>query len=360
MKIGIIAANNIRYSPYIFFYTDILARNGIEFELIYPDRNGIDESFDGIAHCLPWNKKLPTLLNYALYAKAVTKVVRKRKYDALIILTSVNAAYLALWLKHNYSARYIVDIRDYSHENIPPYYYLESVAVRNSVMNVISSAKFTEFLPHADYSVCHNIGNDVAHHSDYSFCKAEGVIRIGYVGSLSYIDQCNRLMKLVAKDERFALDYYGSSNAEPTLKEYAKQLSCERIQFHGAYSAHEKATIIQNVNILFNAYGNGIPLLDCALSNKLYDSLIHKKPILTCPSTYMTEMGGPLAFPIKLVEERTLDRLYDWYTGIDSHEVEVYAERTLMEVVQEHEATKRMIATKLLVLKEKRIKEMKD
>ena len=351
MRIGIIAANNIRYSPYIFFYTDILSKNNIEYELIYPDRNGFEERFDGTSHTLPWNRKLPTLLNYAIYSNAVKRVIKRRGYDALIVLTSVNAAYLALWLKRNYAKRYIVDIRDYSHENIPPYYYLESIALRNSLMNVISSAKFTEFLPAADYSVCHNLNQDDAEQADYSFCKAEDVIRIGYVGALAYVDQCNRLMKLVAEDERFSLDYYGSSVSEPVLKEYAQQLCCDRIRFHGAYSASEKAAIIQKTDILFNAYGNGIPLLDYALSNKLYDSLIHRKVILTCPNTFMTEMGGPLAFPIDLSSAKTLDELYDWYRGIDGHEVETFARQALETVLRENNATKGKIADELLKLK---------
>ena len=57
MCVGIIAANNIRYSPYIFFYTDILSKNNIEYELIYPDRNGLEENFDGVSCTLPWNSK---------------------------------------------------------------------------------------------------------------------------------------------------------------------------------------------------------------------------------------------------------------------------------------------------------------
>lgn len=352
MRVGIIAANNIRYSPYIFFYTDIMSKNSIEYELIYPDRSGLEENFDGVSHTLPWNSKMPTLLNYALYSNSVIKVIKLRKYDALIVLTGVNAAYLGLWLKRNYAKRYIVDIRDYSHENILPYFKLESMAVQNSLMNVISSAKFTEFLPKADYSVCHNVNQTEAEHADYSFCKANGIIRIGYVGALSYIDQCKRLMKLVAVDQRFSLDFYGSSVSEPILKEYAQELGCDCIRFHGAYSGSEKAAIIQSVDILFNAYGNGIPLLDYALSNKLYDSLIHKKPILTCANTYMTEMGGPLAFPIDLSTTGTLDELYDWYMRIDGHAVKMFAEETLSFALQENNSTRERIAVQLMTLKQ--------
>lgn len=347
MRVAIIAANNIRYSPYIFFYTDILTKAGMSYELIYPDRNGIEERFEGIAHALPWHGHLPTMLSYALYAKEVIKVVKRQQYDALIVLTGVNAAYLALWLKRHDAQKYVVDIRDFSHENIRVYRALESVAVHHSLMNVISSVKFKQFLPDAAYHVCHNCDPADAERAVHSFSKAEGQVRIGYVGSLSYVEQCQQLMKLVAQDERFCLEFYGTSKAESVLQEYAKQLSCSRICFHGGYAPCEKAEIIGKVDILFNAYGNGTPLLDCALSNKLYDALIHKKAILTCPNTYMTEMGGCMAFPIDLAEDNTLDALYEWYRELDGEQLVRYADGVLAEVLRENAMTKAAIAEKL-------------
>lgn len=350
MQVAIIAANNLRYSPYIFFYTDIMERAGIAYEVIYPNRNGLDERFSGTAHVLPWRNHLPAIVNYARYAAAVKKVVKRRKYDALIVLTGVNAAYLGSWLKRNYAGKYIVDIRDYSHENIHPYYRMESIAVKHSLLNVISSKRFTQFLPKAEYSICHNCNQEDAKRAAHSFSKAHGHIRIGYVGALSYIDQCERLMNLVAKDERFSLDYYGTSKAEPVLQAYAQRLACNRICFHGAYSPRDKAAILPKVDILFNAYGHGIPLLDCALSNKLYDALIYKKPILTCPNTYMTEIAGVMAFPIELAESGTLDALYDWYMGIDGKVLVDDADGLLAEILHEHAMTQNKVAAALLAL----------
>lgn len=353
MRIGIIAANNIRYSPYIFFYIDILAKAGMEYELIYPNRNKIEERFEGITHVLPWNRQLPTMLSYAIYAKKVIKVIKRRRYDALIVLTGVNAAYLALWLKRHYAEKYVVDIRDFSHENVRVFRALESVAVHHSLINVISSMRFKQFLPDAEYRVCHNCNPKDADQAVHSFCKGDGQVRIGYVGSLSYVEQCERLMKLVAQDERFCLEFYGTSKAESVLQEYGKQLSSNRICFHGGYSPCEKAEIIGRVDILFNAYGNGTPLLDCALSNKLYDALIYKKAILTCPNTYMTEVGGPMAFPIDLAGESTLDALYEWYRGIERDQLVRYADSVLVEVLHENAMTKDAITAKLLTLDEK-------
>ena len=348
MRAAIVAANNIRYSPYIFFYTEILKTINLPYELIVPDRNGLNEESNGPVILIPWNNKLPTIINYFKYTHCVKRILRKEKYDLVIALTGINAAFLGAWLKRNFRKRYIVDIRDYSHENIYPYYALERTAVNNSLMNVISSRKFTEFLPESKYLVCHNIDDKT--HEKKQFKKNSAPICIGYVGGLSYVDQCTKMMKLVSEDSRFTLEFFGTSDQEQVLKNNAEELQCNRIKFHGGYVPEEKAGILSRVDILFNAYGSGIPLLDCALSNKLYDSFIHKKPILTCAGTYMTEMAGPLAFPIDLSDNTALDQLYNWYQKINGTVVDEYADRMIDSIRKENDTTKQMIAESILAL----------
>ena len=341
MRAGIIAANNIRYSPYIFFYTKILESINVEYDLIFPDRNGIQESDEYVAYELPWNNRIPRVINYLWYSHRVKKILDKNKYDIIIALTGVNAAFLGMWLKKHYRRRYFIDIRDYSHENFFPFYLMEKEAVTNSMMNIISSRKFTEFLPKSNYSVCHNFNeeNRIITH----FRRANEPIRIGYVGGLSYVEQCTKLMRLVAADPRFTFEFYGTSEMERILKENAENLHCSRIVFHGGYIPSEKAGIIQGVDILFNAYGNGCPLLDYALSNKLYDALAYKKPILTCAGTYMTEMAGPLAFPIELNDENALNDLYKWYQELDEQYIDQYASELMDTIVEENHRTMELI-----------------
>lgn len=340
MRACIIAANNIRYSPYIFFYTNILNSINIQYELIIPDRNGLQEAFDKPLHVLPWSKSCGTLQNYIMYTNAIKKELKKEKFDIIIVLTSVLATFLSIWLKKYYSGKYIVDIRDYTHENIYPYYLLEKIAVENSMMNIISSKRFMDFLPKATYYVCHNNNAILSIEKKYHFQQMNEPIRIGYVGSFFYADQCKKLMHLVSKDTRFRFDFYGTSDQETELKETARTLNSDLIEFHGAYEPKEKESIIENVDILFNAYGNGCPLLDCALSNKLYDALMYRKPILTSPGTYMSEMAGPLAFPIDLANENALDDLFAWYRKLDGQLIEEYSSKQLLSIEQENVETK--------------------
>ena len=207
--IGIIAANNIRISPYIFFYTNILESLKVKYELIYPDRNNYIDSFSGKAYKIEWNNKIPSAVNYALYARKVINIVNRRKYSKLIVLTSINATYLSLWLKRKYNRKFVVDIRDYTYENLIPYAFLEKIAFYAAGLRIISSERFKEFLPNnMDYLVCHNISIDSETRPD-KWKKQHGIITIGYIGSVAYAENAGKLIKLVRNDKRFKFHIYG-------------------------------------------------------------------------------------------------------------------------------------------------------
>lgn len=334
MKIGIIAANNIRYSPYIFFYTHILDEIGVNYELIYPNRMKVDDEFDHPAHIIKWNTKLPVALSYYVYASDVKKIVKREKYDFLIVLTMNNAVYLAQWLKNNYRQKYILDIRDYTHENIDLYFHFEKIAVENSLLNVISSKKFESFLPIGNYLTCHNMNSGI--NQNVPVIKRNGTITIAYIGKGGYLNNCLSLCDAVSNDKRFRFVFYGLNIIPEELKKYGE---CDNITFNGVFLPKEKEAIILSSDILFNVYGNGIPLLDYALSNKLYDSFVYRKPILTSPNTYMSEVAGPYAFDVDLNKAVNLNDLYEWYTNLDETLIDDYAKSKIAEFKAEGEQT---------------------
>ena len=338
--VGIIAANNIRFSPYIQYYTRILDKLGVSYELIYPDRMNVEDSFSSTSHVLSWNKKMPTPLAYYDYSRSVKSVITDRQYKLLIVLTTNNAVYLATWLKKKYNKKYILDIRDYTHENIPIYFALEKIAVNHSLLNVISSRKFTSFLPSGEYVVCHNMNPTDS--IDTPVINLDKPISIGYVGKGAYLDNCAKICKKVCSDSRFRFSFYGISKIPEELETYRQY---NNIDFHGLFLPNEKEAIIQNIDILFNVYGNGKPLLDHALSNKLYDALSYGKPILTSPGTYMSEVAGPYAFDVDFTRESFLDDMYMWYINLNPETLVSYVRHTLKEFENEGKQTEDIIVS---------------
>ena len=65
-------------------------------------------------------KKIPSFIRYKLFAQ---KIIRQNKYDKLIVLHSTPGLVL-LNILRKYKNKFILDYRDFSHENI--YLYRET------------------------------------------------------------------------------------------------------------------------------------------------------------------------------------------------------------------------------------------
>lgn len=347
MLIGVIAANSLWVSPYVFYYTKLLDELGLDYEIVVPDRTPNEkEAYNSRLVTLPWDPRKHPLFNYIRYSGDVRKLALE-KYDFLVVLTTLNGVFCCPWLKKHFDRRYILDIRDYTHENHPAYFALERAAVRHSALNVISSSKFRTFLPAGDYQVCHNITTP-PRTEDFHFQKANGQVVIGYVGLIAYEEQCRRLMELVHGDDRFAFHFYGTGPAEAALRACAETLEEPRIRFFGPYQPGEKGGIIQKTDILFNAYGNGTAAVRCLLANKLYDALYYRKPLLTSPGTFMAEMGGELAFSSELSDRTALERLWDWYQALDPARADAFASERYAALLAEQRSTNETVRRVLL------------
>lgn len=79
--------------------------------------------------------------NYAAtgYRRYVKKLLKKKKYDSLIILTTQTALILCDVLLASYRHKYIFDYRDKSYEYIKPYGMLVNAVIKASRETVISS-----------------------------------------------------------------------------------------------------------------------------------------------------------------------------------------------------------------------------
>lgn len=332
MKTAIIAFNNLNKSPYVNIYTDFCRANGIEYEVVYPNRDGVQETVDFPLVAFDWDRSKHKMVNFLRFRKLAISYLKETKPDFVIVLTTMPAVLLSGYLGRHYRGRYLVDIRDYTYENVRPYYLLEQYAIKHAAMNVISSPGFRKFLPAAQYSLCQNVSAAYAEGGGAFCCSPENGITIGYVGSIAYKKQCMRLIHLVEQDPRFRFHLYGGEGADSQISDYLAEHPCDRIKAFGPYQPSEKVGIMSKVDILFNAYGFGSKLLDYALSNKLYDSFYMRIPLLTSPNTAMSEEAGAFSFDIDLEHETSLDGLYDWYCAIDGNAFEDYSHNYLQQV----------------------------
>ncbi len=339
MKVSIIAFSNLFRSPYVNIYADFCKKNGLEYEIIFPNRSGMQESADCPLISVPWDRSKKKIFNILAFRKAAIQHLKKAKSDFVIVLTTMPAVLMSGYLARHYKGRYLIDIRDYTYESVFPYYFLEKRAIKNAAMTVISSPGFRKFLPDGEYHLCHNVNALYRDEKGGNFVPTGGdPITIGYVGSIGYKSQCLKLIKLVEQDERFCFDFYGEEGADGQISAYLKENPCDRIKMYGAYKPQEKVGIMEKVDILFNAYGNGNKLVDYALSNKLYDSFYMRIPLLTSPNTAMSEEAGDYSFDIDFETMTSLDALYEWYRAIDANSFDQYSEQYLQQVFSSQDA----------------------
>lgn len=323
MKIGIIGFSNLRFMPYLHYYTDILDRYDVEYEIIYWNRRGLGEEWctktfafmEKIEDSAPKVTKINAMLRFRRFAKS--KIV-DRKYDFLIILTTIPAIILGDYIKRAYPNKYVVDIRDYTYERLYIYRNILKGILKKAAMRVISSPALKNFLPMDDYIVCHNLS--IPKNSDRNIRakkpRNKRVINISYIGAIAYFAEVIKLLDAIANDSRFVFSFYGSGVDEQALKKYCLSNGINNVYFHGMYHPSEKEAFYGETDVVYNAYGNVSLLGRYSLSNKLYDAAWYRIPILVSPVTAMSEMAGYMGFEVDCTKPTIADELYKWYNEL--------------------------------------------
>lgn len=353
-RVGVLLFQNMRYAPFLKMYQSILDELGVEYDIIYYNR---DKTLNEISndHFIPINwrgkgtvaaSKIEKLLNFTcIYPRQASSIIQERQYDFLIVLTTFPAVLLSGILQKKYSKHYIVDIRDYTKEFFRPYYLIESKVLSKAALRIISSVGYKNFLPSFDYVLCHNMDNTLSNTVLKPFNKkTKGRIKIAYIGSISYERQCKQLIDLVCLDERFEFHFYGNEANGTIISEYIHNLGNKRIVMHGPFLSTEKERLYELSDIIFNCYGNDRTLVKYAISNKFYDGAVYRKPLLVTPNTSMATLSGDYAFALDLERITSLDDLYLWYINIDKTGFEHYTESVLELATRDNnDAIKRIV-----------------
>lgn len=355
-RVGIIIFNNLRYAPYVKFYTDTFSgQKDIEYEIIYYNRDRkLNEPVDEHHIPIPWfgkgtnsASKIEKSINFAIWRKHICTLLKKKKYDFIIVLTTTAGVLLEKYLSNAYDGKYIFDIRDYTKEHIKQFYNAEKKVIQHSKLNIISSPAFKKFLPEGDYRICHNLS--IANEAGIKYTKNISLpIQISYIGSISYEEQCIKLIRLVNEDERFSFVFYGNENTSHKVSKEIKSLNNARIKMMGPFFPDEKKQIYSKSSLVFNCYGNKTPLVLHAISNKHYDGALYRTPILNSPGTIMDELAGEYGYALDLDNISNLDTLYNWYVNLDENLYNKYAEKVINSAKEDNKMTSKAVISSIV------------
>lgn len=279
-------------SSYAEYYKEMLKEQGMPYDILYFERymdqyDRMDNEIVYSKYCPTGGskaKKIGTMLEYMMF---VRKTIRKGGYSSLIVLTTVPAVLIADILLRKNKGRYIIDIRDYTHEENPLYYNVVKRVIEGAHSVVLSSAAFKQFLPESNkYVVVHNVANNYVQR-EVSSIKGKDFYTIGFVGSIRYFPENSELIRQIQDRECYRLDYYGTTTQGCDFEGFCKSINAQRVTFHGKYENAEKNKIYENIDIINAIYGVAGLETTTAIPNRFYDAAIYKCPIIVSKGTYL-------------------------------------------------------------------------
>jgi glycosyltransferase involved in cell wall biosynthesis len=294
--ICIVSMENVKRVPYIGQYVKCLG--GKDFDFLYWDRDCTNDQV-GQKNSFPYCHKVrhgePTLAQkaekltgYIGFKYFASKILKKNGYKRVVCLTGNAAVLVSDVLLGNYSGRFIIDIRDYWHEDNKKYHDIEQRLIEACPCPVISSPAYKEFLGEHDFRIMHNsqILSDeekkVVEHGH------ERPFRIVCAGAAKNLDYDKRVIDCFANDERFILAFRGRGYNQ--LCGYIEERGIMNVEATGEFDFSQTLRQYADADMVLSMYGNGSPYWDYALANKLYFAAQLGLPILVCEKTAMADM----------------------------------------------------------------------
>lgn len=329
MKVALILAGSIWYSPYIRIYTRILDDLGVDYGIISWNRDGEDKP-EGFQYNVPcanghgsagWKA-------YRGYVKFIKKTIKEQAVERIIVFGPQMTCLLSTYLLLYFRDRYMIDYRDLSIEQKKGFKQLFSVMLRFSQANVISSPGFKRCLPKRDYCLSHNFDVNAVRAAiseptkgTFDISRDMEVLTIGAIRDFS---SNMEVVKSLANKDGVKMNFVGKGGAADKIADYCKKEGVENVSFTGFYQKHEEAGYVKNATFI-NIFYPRIITHDTALSNRFYNSLIYKKPMIVTSHTTQGDFAAENRLGVAL--ENCIG-LYDaLHSFIEKEDYLEYAER---------------------------------
>ena len=144
MKIAFVFCHPLTYAPYISLYQKVAAEEG--FETVIVNEHEIAEKIGDNHFVYKGNyggNVFNKIKNYIAWRKFVIKTINEQKADKIVFLTAWAPIKLLDKCMTSWKGKYLLDVRDYSHENTAWFRKSEDKVIRNSYFTTISSKGFS-------------------------------------------------------------------------------------------------------------------------------------------------------------------------------------------------------------------------
>ena len=285
MKIAVIGFNTMIRMPYMRYYKRLLEAHGVVADYYCWDRteNGKtlrqDNVIDIKIRC--GEGKIVKIFAMLKWRKKILQNLKREKYDKIIVLTTLPGVLLKKYLLKNYKGKYILDVRDFTYDNIRAYQNAVKELCDNSVKTFISSPGFRQFLLSDNLMQIHNIDVERADYDAPDLSK--NILTLGYIGQIAFEQTCIDLLNRMKGSKYFL--YFAGIYKNDNLREYCLCNNIENVKFDQRFVSADKQKIYQKIDFV-NCY----PLAQYALPNRLYDAVYCKRPIFAKTGTVLTDI----------------------------------------------------------------------
>lgn len=281
-KIALIIPANIWFCPFIRIYTKLFDEFGINYDIISWDRANSNEEGTISYKGKVGQSTLTKLSAYYKYSQFVKKKISETNYTKLVVFTSQVGIFCSKYLKKHYRGKYIFDFRDLSIEQFKPFQRQFRILLGNSYSNVISSPGFKRRLPSGyKYFLSHNFDiSDVEKHiTPVGVNLPNKPIDILTIGGIRDYSSNAPLMDSMGNNPEFQMRFVGKGCAAQMLEEHCHKLDYKNVLFEGFYQKKDEYKYIKDCSFL-NIYYPDTIIHATALSNRFYNSLIYRKPMI--------------------------------------------------------------------------------
>ncbi len=288
MKIALICPSNMLYMPYVDNYTKIFDEINVDYSVINWDRFKIEKDSDftyrdsKIGHQRGF-------LDYFKYSRFVLNILKKNKYDKVVVFGIQLVFFLKSHLIKEYSNKYIIDIRD--HNRIVKYFNIEKL-IDHSNFTVLSSPGYKEWLPKSNkYIINHNTRiESLDELRMVSFDSLSGnKLLVGCIGALSNYEINIDFINSLKNNKEIHLNYHGEGVINKDISLYLNENEIKNVSLTGRYTKEQEEDLYSKNNIINVLIYGGINNKTC-LANRLYNAAIYGKPILAFDGTYLSEI----------------------------------------------------------------------
>lgn len=282
MKIGLVIPANLKYSPYVKYYTDVLKRKNAEYRIMSWDKVGIREPVDMVYsyHTSDFDRK-KILLGHVLFAVKCRKYIKKEKIDHLIIFTQAPLFFLGYGFLKRFRDKLFIDIRDDS----PFRRHFQTKLNRISELAhtlAVSSPYYAEWFSRGSIH-CHNVDMEMLIKYSSPFGKESISLpaRLVFAGYMIEEVTNTRMIGELSNSDIFNLLYVGNEcDGKAKLRQFVQENHIKNVSFEGEYRKENIVEIYRSKADLVNILREKTLINRNALPNKLYDAVLSGIPIV--------------------------------------------------------------------------------